>query len=112
MTKANAIGYLADKRAQHFACDFEVVNRSAMDWPVYFNSARLAAQQLECLVTNADDLAVVAIERHHGRLVQKDSFAGLIDECVDGAQIYSQLISEKLLDKPHGDGSSSRIGRF
>jgi hypothetical protein len=31
----------------------------------------------------------------------------LIDECVDGAQIDSELILEKLLNKLHGDGSSS-----
>jgi hypothetical protein len=35
----------------------------------------------------------------------------LIDECVDCAQIDSELIPEKLLDKLHGDGSSSKIGR-
>jgi hypothetical protein len=83
-----------------------------MNWPVHFNPTRLTAQKLECLVTHTNDFAVVAIERYNGRLVQKNSLAGLIDECVDSAQIYSQLISEKLLNKPHGDGSSSRIGRF
>jgi hypothetical protein len=60
-------------------------------------------------VTNADDLAIVAIERDNRRLVQEDPFAGLIDECVDGAQIYSELVPEKLLKKFHGDGSSSKL---
>jgi hypothetical protein len=79
---------------------------------VHFNPTRLPAQQLECFVTNRNDLAVVAVQGHHGRLVQEDSLAGLIDECIDSAQIYSQLISEKFLDKPHGDGSSSRLAGF
>jgi hypothetical protein len=76
---------------------------------MHFNAARLTAQEFECFVTNGNDLTIVAIERHNGGLVHKNSFAGLIDECVDCAQIYSELISEKLFDKLHGDGSSSKL---
>ena len=57
------------KRAQHFACDFEIVNGPALNGPVHFNSTRLAAQQLECFVTNGDDLAIIAIKRQHRRLI-------------------------------------------
>jgi hypothetical protein len=40
-----------------------------MNWPVHFDAAWLAAEQLECLMTDRDDLAVVAIDRYNGRFV-------------------------------------------
>src|SRR5689334_11604464 len=100
MTEAKAVSHLADKTAQHLACDFEVENRSAVNGPVYFNPTRLTAQQLQGLVTNRDDLSVVTVHCNNRRLIQEDSLPGLINECVDGAQIYSNLVSKKLLDKP------------
>src|SRR4029079_8465699 len=66
MTEANSVSHLADKRAQHLARDFEVENGAAMNRPVYFNAARLAAQKFECFVTNGNDLTIVAVERHNG----------------------------------------------
>ena len=64
MTEAKTVSHLSDKRPQHFPRDFEVVDGAAANWPVYFDTTRLAAKKLECLVTNANDLAIVAIERH------------------------------------------------
>src|ERR1043165_2556941 len=60
-------------------------------------------------MADGNHLAVVAIERHRRRLVQKDAAIGLIDEGVNGAEIDGELVLEKLLDKLHGDGSSSRL---
>src|ERR1043166_5391581 len=60
-------------------------------------------------MAHGNHLAVVAIERHHRRLVQKDAAIGLIDEGVNGAEIDGELVLEKLLNKLHGDGSSSRL---
>src|SRR5215213_3188328 len=64
MTEAKAVSHLAYKLAQHFLRDFEVENGAATNWPVHFDTARLAAQKLDCLVSHADDLAVVAVERY------------------------------------------------
>src|SRR5215216_6751083 len=112
MTEPKTVSHLADQSAQHFLRDLKIDNVAATNRPVHFNATRLAAQKLQRLVANANDLAIIAIERHNRRLVQDDPFAGLIDECVDCAQIYSKLIPEKFFDKLHGDGSSSNLAGF
>jgi hypothetical protein len=72
-------------------------------------AAWLATEKFYRLVAHADDFAIVAIGCNNRWLVEENSFAGLINESVDCAQIYSELVVEKLLDELHGDGSSSKM---
>src|ERR1051325_2985370 len=109
MAPANSVGHLADERSQHLLRDFEIVNRAAADGPVHFDAARLAAEQLQRFMAHGNHRAVVAIDCHHRRLVQKNAAVWLIDEGVDSPEIDGELVLKKLFDELHGDGSSSRL---
>src|SRR5215203_91920 len=111
MAPTNSIGNLTDESPQHLLGHLKIENRPAANRPMNFDAARFAAQQFQSLVSHANYLAVVAINRYHRRLVQQDASVGLINEGVDSSQIDSELVLEKLLDKLHGDGSSSKTGR-
>src|ERR1043166_10017005 len=52
-------------------------------------------------MADRDYLAVISIDCHHRRLVQDYAAVGLIDERVDGTQIYSYFVLEKFLDELH-----------
>jgi len=77
-----------------------------------FHPARFAAEKFHRLMANANDFSIVTIDRHNGRLVQKNSSVRLIDEGVDSTQIDSEFVFEKLLNELHGDGSSSKLAGF
>jgi hypothetical protein len=76
-----------------------------------FQSAWLATKKFDRLVAHADDFAIVTIDCNNRWFVEENSFARLINESVDCAQIDSELVIEKLLNELHGDGSSSNNGR-
>src|SRR6185503_9778438 len=99
MSAPVSIGNLAEERTQHFLCDFEVENCSATDWSMDFQAAWLATKKFDRLVAHADDFAIVTIDCNNRWLVEENSFARLIYESVDGAQIYSELVIEKLLNE-------------
>ena len=96
-------------RAQHFLRDFEIENRAGADWSMDLDISRLTAEKFQCFVAYTNDVAVVAIDRDHRRLVEQYSPVWLIDEGVDGPKIDCELVFKKLLDKLHGDGSSSEM---
>ena len=76
---------------------------------MYLESTWLAAQEFHRLMAHTDDFTIVAIDCDNRWLVEENSFARLIDESVDGAQIDSELVVEKLLNELHGDDSSSKM---
>jgi hypothetical protein len=63
-------------------------------------------------MTDGNDLAIVTIDGDYRWLVQHYTAVGPIDQCIDSPQIDSELVSEKLFDELHGDGSSSKLAGF
>jgi hypothetical protein len=108
MPALESIGHTADERAQHLLRHFEIVDRSRTNWAVDFDSARLTSEEPKGLVPDGDNFTVVAIDGDYRRLIQHDTVVRTVNESIDSAQIYSEVIFEEHLDELHGDGSSSK----
>src|SRR6266404_7159780 len=73
------IRYRTHKRTQHFLRNVEIENSAAANWPVHFHAPRLAPEKFQGLTADRQNLAIVTVNRHDGRLVQHNTFVRIVD---------------------------------
>ncbi len=86
---------------EHLFRHVEIFDRAAAHGAMHLRIARLAPQKLESLCADRENLPGVFMDRDRRGLVEDYAPARRIDQSVDGAEVYRQIICKKVAQYVH-----------
>jgi hypothetical protein len=90
-----------DECLEHLLDRVEVLDGAAADGAEDLHVLRLAPEHLVSLAADLQNLARVLVDGDRRRLVEDDAAAGRVDERVDGAEVYRQIVRKDTTQDVH-----------